>query len=91
MTDGSSSKLDNYLRLIIKYCDDIAYLIGLYGSDEEDFKENIQLQYGCVFSMEQIGELIKRLPEEMTRPYPQIDWDGMKGMRDKIAHSYARI
>ncbi|MDR1690799.1 MAG: DUF86 domain-containing protein [Candidatus Methanoplasma sp.] len=79
--------MDN-IRVIVKYCEDLEYLTKVHGSDEDDFQENISLQYSCVFSLEQIGEHIKRLSSVLKDAHPEVDWRGASGMRDKIAHRY---
>ncbi len=42
-------------------------------------------------AMEVIGEAVKRLPEELTRRYPQVPWRLVAGMRDKISHGYDTV
>jgi uncharacterized protein with HEPN domain len=73
------------------FCEDIEYLIRVHGSGESDFKDNISLQYSCVFSITQIGEHVKRLSQELKDKYPEINWKGVAGLRDKIAHQYGTI
>ena len=91
MTAGSSSKYDiENLQYIIKYCEDIDYLIQLHGTDETDFQE-ISLQYGCVFALSQIGEYAKRISSELKDSYPQIEWKSIAGLRDVIVHNYEDI
>jgi len=41
--------------------------------------------------MEVIGEAVKRLPPELTRRYPAVDWRGIAGMRDRVSHGYDGI
>jgi uncharacterized protein with HEPN domain len=79
------------LRTIIKYCEDIEEFILLHGSDEEDFHENLSLQYSCAFSLIQIGEHVKRLSEDLTSAHPEVDWSGAAMMRDFTAHNYAKV
>jgi uncharacterized protein with HEPN domain len=85
VTERSCSKRDiENLRVIIGFCDDIEHLVDIHGSDERDFKGNISLQYSCVFSIIQIGEHVKRLSSELKKEYPEIDWKGVAGLRDKL-------
>ena len=86
----SRRDIDN-LQIIVKYCENIDYFVQLYGSDEEDFRENLPLQYSCVFSLEQIGEQIKHLSSELKDGHREINWRGANGLRDKIAHQYGSI
>ena len=92
MTEKSFSKRDiENIQAILKFCEDIEYFIQLYGSSEMDFQESLPLQYGCSFSLIQIGEHVKRLSSEVRDEYPDIDWRGAAGLRDIITHDYARI
>jgi uncharacterized protein with HEPN domain len=92
MTERSCSKYEvGYLQIIIGYCEDIGYLTQLHGSAESDFCENISLRYSCVFSLIQIGEAIKKIPNELRDKNKGVDWKGLAGLRDKIAHAYGEI
>jgi len=92
MTGKSCSKREvGNLQVIIGYCEDINHLTLLHGSSESDFHENISLQYSCVFSLIQIGEAIKRLPSELRDENKEVDWKGLAGLRDKIAHAYGEV
>ena len=92
MTEELCSKHDvENLRIIIGFCKDIKLLTELHGQSETAFRENISLQYGCVFSLEQIGEHVKRLSSELKNKYSETDWKGVAGLRDKIVHNYGSI
>jgi uncharacterized protein with HEPN domain len=92
MTEKSCSKREiGNLHVIIGYCEDIRHLTQLHGSAESDFHDNISLQYSCVFSLIQIGEAIKKLPNELRDGNKEVDWKGLAGLRDKIAHAYGEI
>jgi uncharacterized protein with HEPN domain len=41
--------------------------------------------------MEILGEAVKRLPPELISRYPQVDWRGIAGMRDRISHGYDAV
>jgi uncharacterized protein with HEPN domain len=41
--------------------------------------------------MEVVGEAVKRLPPELTRRYPTVDWRAIAGMRDRVSHGYDAI
>lgn len=38
--------------------------------------------------MEILGEAVKRLPQNLTAKFPQVDWRGIAGMRDWVSHGY---
>lgn len=91
MTAGSYSKRDlENIEVILGYCDDIAYMVQMRGSDEEDFND-IFLQYGCVFSLIQIGEYAKRLSSEIKEEHSEVDWSSAAGMRDFVVHNYSDV
>ena len=37
------------------------------------------------------GEAIKTLPAELTGRHRNVDWRGLAGLRDQLAHQYFRI
>jgi len=39
-------------------------------------------------SLEIIGEATKKLPKKFRDKYPDIEWKGMAGLRDKLIHDY---
>jgi len=63
----------------------------MHGSDEEDFSDNISLQYSCVFALIQVGEYVKRLSSELREDNPDVDWKYAAGMRDFVVHNYASV
>ena len=64
--------------------------IGTYLNDitEATFSENTLLQDGVIRQIEIIGEATKRLSTDLRDRYPQIPWEDMAGMRDKLIHDY---
>ena len=41
--------------------------------------------------LEEIGELAKRLSPEALQGMPRVDWRGIKGMREVLAHDYLHV
>lgn len=39
-------------------------------------------------NLEIIGEAAKAIPEEIRQRYPKVDWRGVTGLRDVLAHAY---
>lgn len=37
---------------------------------------------------EAIKQIDRRTKGELLKQYPEVDWDGVKGVRDVIAHGY---
>ena len=41
--------------------------------------------------LEQIGELAKRLPADLLEWMPDVDWRGIRGIREILAHDYEDV
>jgi len=81
-----SKQPKEYLKHIL---DEIEFL--LFSSkdiNEDKFMYDETLQRAYSRSLEIIGEATKQLPKDFTDKYPEIDWDSMAGMRDKLIHHY---
>ena len=69
--------------------DEINYLLDSSKEISEDrFMRDATLQRAYTRSLEIIGEAVKGLPEEFRNKYPEADWKGMTGMRDRLIHHY---
>lgn len=79
------------LRLIVEFCDEIADDIQRFGTDIEDFLDDKAYQRSTTFSMEQIGELVKRLSYELMDEFDDVDWHEIAKMRDFVAHRYQHV
>ncbi|MCC6612618.1 MAG: DUF86 domain-containing protein [Anaerolineae bacterium] len=45
-------------------------------------------QYAVMLAYARIGEIVKRIPNEMLATQPQIEWNNIKGFRDVLLHRY---
>lgn len=69
-----------------------SYLVRRLASvSQEEFQADETLQRACTRSLEIIGEATKRAPEDFRLRYPQVDWRGMAGMRDRLIHDYLDV
>lgn len=55
---------------------------------EEMFYQNYLVQDGVIRQLEIIGEATKRLSSEMCARCPNVPWQDIAGMRDKLIHDY---
>lgn len=54
----------------------------------EEFLKDEKTSYAVVRCLEIIGEATKNVPYGIRRKYPEIPWQKMAGMRDKVIHIY---
>jgi len=82
MKTDQSAFLNHILDAITK--------IGKYiqDIDEESFLKNDLVQDGVIRQIEIIGEAVKRLSNDLKCQSPNIPWQDIAGMRDKLIHDY---
>jgi len=75
-----------YLRHILDAVNTVEeYLRGV---DEVKFKATRLLQDGAIRQIEIIGEAVRHISKDLRRTYPEIPWQDVAGMRDKLIHDY---
>lgn len=79
------------LMAIIKHCKIIEETKKHFGDDYKKFEENTIYQNAILTPITQIGELVKRLPDEFRIKYNEIPWRNIAGMRDIVVHNYETI
>lgn len=62
-----------------------AYIAGL---DEAAFAASPLVQDGVIRQLEIIGEATRHISHAFRQAHPQLRWDDMAGMRDKLIHDY---
>lgn len=75
------------------FVEDILESIGLIedyvgGMDFKDFSHDRKTIDAVVRNFEIIGEASRNIPDEIKNQYQNIDWKGMIGLRNRIAHEY---
>ena len=55
---------------------------------EEDFSNDRLLQFAVVRALEVAGEAAKEIPAEVRALAPDVPWQQIAGMRDKLIHRY---
>lgn len=69
--------------------DEIDYLQSrISNTDQAAFLEDETLKRAFVRSIEIIGEASKKLPEDIKKLQPDIEWRKVAGMRDRLIHDY---
>lgn len=75
-------KIIGYIDKAIKYTK---------GYDFEKFCSDDKTIDATVFAISQIGELIKNVSKETMNKYNSIEWNMIKGLRNRIVHDYDGI
>lgn len=87
-----SNRTASYVRSMLKFCQDVLDIQATSGETYEAFMGDKGYQYSVSFCIEQIGELAKRLRDEgFAAKYPNIQWNEIAGIRNRIAHGYDTI
>lgn len=74
------------IEKILKYIDEIKLFIE--GYSHEEFKNDRKTINACVFNLSQIGELAGKISEELQNKYIDIEWRGIRALRNRIVHDY---
>ena len=57
----------------------------------EEFCNDEKTTDATIFSISQIGELVKNISKETMEKYSSIEWNMIKGLRNRIVHDYEGI
>ncbi|HMB21563.1 MAG: DUF86 domain-containing protein [Chloroflexota bacterium] len=75
-----------YLRHIL---DAVNTIEGyLHEINEPEFRVTQLLQDGTIRQIEIIGEAVRHVSKDLRKTYPEVPWQDIAGMRDKLIHDY---
>lgn len=57
----------------------------------DEFYADLMLQDAVIRQLQIIGEATRMLPKEFKQKYPEIPWEQIIGMRNRIIHEYFRV
>ena len=63
----------------------------LTGVDEAEYLSNMEKQDAAERRLQIIGEAIVQLPWEFKDQYPDIPWNKVAGLRNRLVHEYFDI
>lgn len=75
-------KMIEYIDKALQYTDGYTF---------EEFCKDDKTVDATVFSISQIGELVKNMTKETMEKYASIEWNMIKGLRNRIVHDYEGI
>ncbi len=78
----SFTKMIEYIDKAIKYVN---------GYNFEQFFKDEKTVDATIFAISQIGELVKNISKETMNKYNNIEWNMIKGLRNRIVHDYEGI
>jgi uncharacterized protein with HEPN domain len=69
----------------------IGYIEDFVRGGREVFMQDVKTQEAVIRSYEVIGEIVKRIPQEILDRYPDVVWKKVKAFRDFLIHNYDEI
>jgi uncharacterized protein with HEPN domain len=84
-----SNEFLDYVEDILDAMDKAEIL--LEGVTYDQFEADFRINFAVVRALEIVGEATKRLPMTLRDQYPDIPWQEMAGMRDRIIHGYDTV
>ena len=80
-------------RTILDYLEDISGAISdirmfIQGMSAVDFMADKKTVNAVIRSLEIIGEATGKIPKDVVMRYPNVPWDEIIGMRNRLIHEY---
>jgi uncharacterized protein with HEPN domain len=61
------------------------------GMDSAAFHEDEVVQDAVIRRIEVMGEAVSYLPDDLKARFPQVPWQDVKDMRNKLIHDYGHV
>lgn len=58
------------------------------GMEQAQFRQDEKTLDAVVRNLEIVGEAARQLPEEFAAQYPEVPWQQIRGLRNRIVHDY---
>ena len=75
-----------YIQDIIKYSTNAIEFLG--DQSDEQLEEDIKTQFAIIRALEVIGEAARSIPDEIRLLAPDVPWQEVVAMRNRIVHHY---
>jgi len=79
----------DYLNDILEMIEDINKFIE--GMSYENLVNDKKTLYAVIRCLEVVGEAVKKIPDSTRDQYPEMPWQEIAGMRNKLIHEYFGI
>jgi uncharacterized protein with HEPN domain len=79
----------DFLQDILDAIDSIELFLTNYEADE--FINDKRTVFAVLWCLHVLGEAAKHVPKQARDQYPEIPWEDMTKMRDKVVHGYFGI
>lgn len=79
------------ISIIGNYCNEIERAIKRFSINGENIATDADFRALLAFFVMQIGETANGLSDDFIKAYTEIDWSAMRGLRNRIAHSYGNV
>lgn len=83
-----AEKDKTYFRHILESIENIENYVKGTGREEFTKKENKMMQAAVIREFEIIGEAVSRLSEKIKKENPELPWQDISDMRNKLIHEY---
>lgn len=57
----------------------------------KEFSKNSMAVDAVIRNLEIVGEAVKKIPNEIKKQHPEVEWKKISGLRDILIHAYANI
>ena len=76
----------DYLNDILESIADIRHFTR--DKTQKGLAKDKKTLYAVIRCFEILGEAVKKVPKDIKKKYPQVPWEEIAGMRDKLIHEY---
>lgn len=76
------------LEAILEHCAKVEAYVAAAGPDWQGDDMAVD---AIAKRLEETGEQAKQLPPDVLLEMPEVDWRGLKGLRDFLAHNYPAV
>ena len=81
-----SRNYDLYLQDVVTAADRVASYVE--GVTRHEFETDQMRLDAVIRNLQIIGEAIKKIPDSLQKRYPNIPWQGIAGLRNRVTHVY---